>query len=78
MFKFIHAMFLCLQKYMFVWVQESIYQNHFTAFTTSDFLGMFHVWQLKIKVLKCLQWQSMGVYDFLKTRRLQVETKKSN
>ena len=25
------------------------------------FLGMFHVWQLRIKLLKCLQWQSMGI-----------------
>ena len=28
-------------------------------------LGMFHVWQLRFKLLKFLQWESMGVYDFV-------------
>ena len=28
------------------------------------FLTMFHVWELRIKLLKFLQWQSMGVHDF--------------
>ena len=33
---------------------------------------MFHVWDLLIKLLKFLQWESMGVYDFsiVKDRRL--------
>ena len=28
------------------------------------FLGMFHMWELRIKLLKFLQWKSMGVHDF--------------
>ena len=28
------------------------------------FLGMFHVWEVRIKLLKFLQWKSMGVHDF--------------
>ena len=33
---------------------------------------MFHGWELLIKLLKFLQWESMGVYDFsiVKDRRL--------
>ena len=33
---------------------------------------MFHVWELLIKLLNFLQWESMGVYDFsiVKDRRL--------
>ena len=36
------------------------------------FLQMFHVWELLINLLKFLQWESMGVYDFsiVKDRRL--------
>ena len=29
-----------------------------------QFLGMFNVWELRIKLLKFLQWESMGVNDF--------------
>ena len=28
------------------------------------FLTMFHLWEFRIKLLKFLQWQSMGVHDF--------------
>ena len=28
------------------------------------FLGMFHVWKVRIKLFKFLQWKSMGVHDF--------------
>ena len=32
------------------------------------FLGMFHVQEVRIKLLEFLQWESLSVYDFSNVR----------
>ena len=62
------------RSYLWQWKNHLLHMKHFQEVSKSDlqaekiwlehFLGMVHVWQLRIKLLKFLQWESMGVHDF--------------